>query len=172
METESFHHPPGAANRAPTVQGSCLCGAVQVAIAAPALQAATFGTCYCINCRKASGSSYAHNFKVTRADMTVVQNRDLAIKAYRDTDTEPDAKTSKKPVLVRSFCSICGSNLWDQSEDEKSLNDPESDVFPRASLFAKEELPNEGRPSYELFCSRRESWLPGVQGATQHDKMY
>ncbi|KAK4053712.1 hypothetical protein OIV83_001368 [Microbotryomycetes sp. JL201] len=171
METESFHHPPGAANRAPSITGRCLCGAVEVQVSKPAVDAASFGTCYCINCRKASGSSYAHCFKIRRNDLTICSNENLAVKAYRDTDTAPNAKTGTKPVLVRSFCSVCGSSLWDQAEEDKSLTDPEAEVFLRATLFSKEDLPNEGKPSYELFCCRRESWLPGIHGAKQHDMM-
>jgi hypothetical protein len=48
----------------------------------------------------------------------------------------------------RSFCPHCGSSVFSRSDDEIEVN--------LGSLDETDQF----RPSYELFTSRRESWLP------------
>ncbi|KAK4058885.1 hypothetical protein OIO90_000331 [Microbotryomycetes sp. JL221] len=101
-----------------------------------------------------------------------MRNTEVALKAYRDTDTEPNSTTGVKPILVRSFCSTCGSNLWQQAEIQgKSLNDADAEVYVCTSLFEQGALPNQGQPTYELYTCRREAWLKSIDGAQQFEKM-
>jgi hypothetical protein len=53
-----------------------------------------------------------------------------------------------REYLGRHFCPRCGSPVFSRSGDETEVN--------LGSLDEADEL----RPTYELFTSRRESWLP------------
>jgi hypothetical protein len=48
----------------------------------------------------------------------------------------------------RHFCPLCGSPVFARSEDETEVN------------LGSFDEPDQLRPTYELFTSRRESWLP------------
>jgi hypothetical protein len=53
-----------------------------------------------------------------------------------------------REYLGRHFCPHCGSSVFARSGDETEVN--------LGSLDETDQL----RPTYELFTSRRESWLP------------
>ncbi|MBP8237006.1 MAG: GFA family protein [Pseudomonas sp.] len=48
----------------------------------------------------------------------------------------------------RFFCPRCGSSIFSRSADEVEIN------------LGSLDSPNQLRPTYELWTSRRESWLP------------
>jgi hypothetical protein len=48
----------------------------------------------------------------------------------------------------RSFCPICGSSVFSRSDDEIEVN------------LGSLDKPDQFRPTYELWMTRRESWLP------------
>jgi hypothetical protein len=48
----------------------------------------------------------------------------------------------------RFFCPRCGSSVFSRSADEVEIN------------LGSLDSPNQLRPTYELWTSRRESWLP------------
>lgn len=52
----------------------------------------------------------------------------------------------------RAFCPHCGSSVFSQSGDEMELH---LGAFDEPNLF---------RPSYELWTTRREAWLPPFPG--------
>ncbi|MEP3113943.1 GFA family protein [Nisaea sp.] len=58
----------------------------------------------------------------------------------------------------RFFCPHCGSTVFGRSGDEIEVN-----------LGSLDE-PNQLKPTYELWCVRRESWLPSFSGMKQYDR--
>ncbi len=58
----------------------------------------------------------------------------------------------------RHFCPTCGSPVFGRSGDEVEVN--------LGSLDA----PDQFRPSYELWTTRRESWLPEIDGMRHYEK--
>jgi len=58
----------------------------------------------------------------------------------------------------RHFCPTCGSSVFSQTDDEIEIN--------LGSLDA----PNQLRPSYELWTSRRETWLPSFPLVKGYEK--
>ena len=62
----------------------------------------------------------------------------------------------------RGFCPVCGSRLFDPV-------DP-GDTLIEIRLGSLDEPPFELKPQTEVWVKRRESWLPPVEGAAQHDE--
>jgi hypothetical protein len=62
----------------------------------------------------------------------------------------------------RGFCPRCGSRLLDTS-------DP-GDKFVEIRVGSLDEAPFELIPEDEIWVKRRESWIPPVHGAAQHDE--
>ncbi len=56
----------------------------------------------------------------------------------------------------RHFCPACGSPVFGRSGDEVEVN------------LGALDAPDQFRPTYELWTTRRESWLPAVEGARQY----
>ncbi|MFZ0488117.1 MAG: GFA family protein [Arenicellales bacterium] len=86
--------------------GRCLCGGVryQVRCRPDALY-----YCHCSQCRRSSGSSFATNIAVARADLDILEGAEL-IKAYMSA-----------PRKHRNFCSNCGSPLYSEYLDEPDV---------------------------------------------------
>jgi hypothetical protein len=62
----------------------------------------------------------------------------------------------------RGFCPRCGSRLLDTS-------DP-GGAFIEVRLGSLDDAPFELEPVDEIWVKRRESWIPPVDGAAQHDE--
>jgi hypothetical protein len=58
-----------------------------------------------------------------------------------------------------SFCPRCGSQLFLLDENDVELQ-----------LGSLDEPPFELQPQAELWIKRRESWIPPVEGASQHQE--
>jgi len=78
-------------------EGSCLCGAVRIAVAAPL---GPVDACHCTQCRKQTGH-YLASTNVPRAALTVTGEDKVGW--YRSSEK-----------VRRGFCTVCGSVLfWD-----------------------------------------------------------
>jgi hypothetical protein len=62
----------------------------------------------------------------------------------------------------RSFCPRCGSRLLDTA-------DP-GDTLIEIRIGSLDEAPFELKPEAEIWVKRRESWIPPIEGAAQHDE--
>ena len=60
----------------------------------------------------------------------------------------------------RGFCPSCGSRLLDTSNPGVI----------EIRLGSLDEAPFELKPEDEIWVKRRESWIPPVKGAAQHDE--
>jgi len=126
------------------VTGGCLCGAVRYELTAPMLFG---GFCYCIDCRKSSGS---HS-----ASMAVPE---AAVKLTGETREFQTTGDSGSPV-TRVFCPKCGSPIMSKGArpgvvmlKAGSLDDPEQ-FKPMASIYVTRapswDKPREGLPSFD-----------------------
>jgi hypothetical protein len=78
-------------------RGSCLCGTVTYEVSGE------FGDayfCHCTRCRKASGSAFAANARITPGQFTVITGQD-SLKTYYHQPSD----------LARKFCAECGSPI-------------------------------------------------------------
>jgi hypothetical protein len=62
----------------------------------------------------------------------------------------------------RGFCPTCGSRLIDTSD--------RSDSLVEIRIGSLDDAPFELKPEHEVWVKRRESWIPPVEDAAQHDE--
>jgi hypothetical protein len=63
----------------------------------------------------------------------------------------------------RSFCPRCGSRLLDKPPT------PATRLI-EIRIGSLDEAPFQLKPEHEVWVKRRESWIPPVDGAAQHDE--
>lgn len=98
--------------------------------------------CHCADCRKESGSAFS---------------------VYAQWPVEVFEMTGEIASYDgRGFCARCGSSLLDLSDLEDSIIE--------IRLGSLDDAPVELTPRTEIWVKRRESWIPPVDGATQHDE--
>jgi hypothetical protein len=98
--------------------------------------------CHCANCRKESGSAF-----------TVYAH--WPVEAF-----EMSGEISSYDG--RGFCPRCGSRLLDTTGS--------GDTLIEIRIGSLDEAPFELKPEDEIWVKRRESWIPPVEGAAQHDE--
>ena len=98
--------------------------------------------CHCTDCRKESGSAF------TVYAQWPVEAFELSgeISSYDG----------------RGFCPRCGSRLLDTADPDDTLIE--------IRIGSLDEAPFELKPEDEIWVKRRESWIPPVEGAAQHDE--
>ena len=62
----------------------------------------------------------------------------------------------------RGFCPRCGSRLLDTADPD--------DTHIEIRIGSLDDAPFELKPDDEIWVKRRESWIPPVEGAAQHDE--
>jgi hypothetical protein len=98
--------------------------------------------CHCANCRKESGSAF-----------TVYAH--WPVEAF-------ELSGEIASYDGRGFCPRCGSRLLDTADPD--------DTFVEIRIGSLDEAPFELKPKDEVWVKRRESWIPPVEGAAQHDE--
>jgi hypothetical protein len=98
------------------------------------------GLCHCLDCRKRQGALF-HSFAVFPASAVTVSGE-------------------TRQYQTRSFCSVCGSPLFDRFGEEFELH--------LSCLDGVDQI----EPTYECWVIRREAWLPPFDGLVlhQHDR--
>src|SRR5262245_26926485 len=97
--------------------------------------------CHCANCRKEAGSAFT---------------------VYAHWPSEAFEMSGEVSSYDnRGFCPRCGSRLLDTSG---------TGTFVEIRLGSLDEAPFELKPEDEIWVKRRESWIPAVEGAAQHDE--
>lgn len=99
------------------LDGACLCGAVSITVAGDYV--AAVGVCHCGNCQKSNGVAWG------------------AFEASADAVSVSGAVVSYAPTAfsVRTFCPICGSNLWLRDNEEDAPYELMPGLFPEAAAF-------------------------------------
>lgn len=127
-----------------TLSGGCLCGAVRYeANTKPEI----VGECYCIDCRKSSGTGHCTNIAVPKDAFSVSGQ----LKFY-------DKPADSGNIVSRGFCPDCGSPVYSVNSGWDGM------AFIRASSL---DDPNAVTPMLSVYTSRAPSWdqpnadLPG-----------
>jgi len=120
---------------ADTFTGGCLCGAVRYACTGKPVGA---GHCYCIDCRKSSGTGHCSHLVVPEPAFQVSGE----LRFY-------DAPADSGNTISRGFCPTCGSAIFSRNSGMPGL------VFPRASSLDDPEV---FEPQMVVYASRAPSW--------------
>jgi hypothetical protein len=128
------------------MQGSCWCGRVRFEVREAFV---SVGFCHCTSCKRISGGAGTANGRARTEMIEITRGREVI------TTHQPDEGSAK------SFCSICGSNLfgggWPRSEytsvrltaiDSGLDQKPDAHTYVR-SVAPWETLPEDGLPRYE-----------------------
>jgi hypothetical protein len=120
---------------------TCNCGSVRIIAHGPPVRV---GLCHCITCRKESGAPFTAN-AIWTAESVTVEGKTANWKATTD---------------ARHFCPSCGSALF-------GISDGTGEIEIRLGAF--DAAPTDLSPTYELWASRRETWLPPLDGVKLYD---
>lgn len=117
------------------LKGGCLCGAVAYeASASPQI----VGHCYCVDCRKTSGTGHATHAALPEANLSVKGE----VKFY-------DHPADSGNIVSRGFCQACGSAIFSRNSGMPGM------AFLRVSSL---DDPNAVSPSMIVYASRAPTW--------------
>ena len=114
--------------------GKCLCGIVAITVNGAI---SDIIHCHCSLCRKNSGTAYATNGFVNRADF-VIEKGQQALSAF-----------SFKPGRTRYFCQHCGSPVYSSNDQDKSR------IRVRLGIFDSDIIE---RPVSHNFVDSKANW--------------
>lgn len=147
-----------------TRHSTCLCNSVQITVTGVDKGAVL---CHCSNCQRASGSSFAHNYRFLKSDLTFDKGEDL-VREYADSNT----KTGN--TLFRHFCGKCVSLTFyvpvalDQRLSQETDRFQGCPLYMRNSAFEGLTILHTGsmqdrtQPSMELFKENKHAWIGDV----------
>ncbi|MEY2928352.1 MAG: hypothetical protein RL367_2829 [Pseudomonadota bacterium] len=117
------------------LEGGCLCGAVRyVATAEPMM----VGNCYCVDCRKSSGTSHCTHAMVPDPAFSVTGE----IKYF-------DSPADSGSIVSRGFCPNCGSAILSRNTAMVGIT--------AVRVSSLDEL-NAVEPQMTVYASRAPSW--------------
>ena len=120
-----------------SLNGSCLCGAVQYEASAEPLFS---GHCYCTDCQKETGGGH----------LTIAAVPDATVKITGVTSTLTKLGGSGR-MIERTFCSTCGSTLFSRPQAMAGM------TLLRAGTL---DDPSRINPRMSIYISRAQAWDP------------
>jgi hypothetical protein len=116
------------------LKGSCLCGGVRYVVHG---SLEPMASCYCVQCRKASGAEFATNASVAAASFELLEGESL----LREFESSPGQR--------RIFCGRCGSPIMKRKD-----SDPERVRLRLGCLDSA----IDAKPVIRVFTAERASW--------------
>ncbi|KAF9882292.1 duf636 domain protein [Colletotrichum karsti] len=129
--------------------GSCSCDKVKYAFRGQPLASAL---CHCLKCKRGNGSSFSTNIIVPAVAFELIRG-------------EPAKYTNKGESGKDGsshFCRDCGSPLYVTSELAAGVVIVKTGTIDRWDL-----VETNFKPTTEMFCATKYSWLPSIEGATK-----
>lgn len=117
------------------LEGSCLCGAVTYKASTGPMMV---GHCYCVDCRKASGTSHSTHAVVPDAAFAL-SGETRAFECPADSGN----------MVARHFCPLCGCAIYSRNSAMPGM------TFIRASSLNK---PSAITPEMTVYASRAPDW--------------
>ncbi|KAL5487583.1 hypothetical protein ACEPAI_5691 [Sanghuangporus weigelae] len=140
-----------------TYHGSCLCGAIKFEVNADPV---VVSCCHCKNCKKYTGTVFTTNV-VFPAGSVRVTSGESAISIFHD--TAQDSGNS----LLRKFCGICGSPLYNEGGDFGRTLAVFYSALDDFTTFEADSPTKEPKPQVEYYSKDRVSWVHPTEGAEQ-----
>jgi hypothetical protein len=138
-----------------TVTGACLCGAVSYTIKGDPFFSCI---CYCIDCRRVSGSPFISILGVTK-DNFKLKNEEEALKHIKHNAAISAKGTHKR----QSFCKECGSVVFGGTYGEQEWY-----TVYAGTLDA--EFKDEWPPTIAMFAKHKPKWAK-IEGLVEFDGM-
>lgn len=114
--------------------GSCLCGGIQYEVRGPL---GDIIQCHCRRCRKATGTAFATNSPIAKADFYLLQGQQL-LNSFTTTTG-----------VSRNFCSECGSPIYSVKADLP-------DVY--RLRIGSLDTPIEQKPTCHFYVGSKAEW--------------
>lgn len=130
------------------LEGGCLCGAVRYRAT---VQPMMVGNCYCVDCRKSSGTTHCTHAMVPDAAFTATGE----IKLY----ARPADSGS---IVSRGFCPECGSAILSYNDSMPGM------TFIRVSSL---DDPDAVEPQMTVYASRAPAWATLDRSKPVFDEM-
>lgn len=130
------------------VSGGCQCGAIRFAFDRGSVVSSHH--CHCRDCQKATGSAFATFFIVPGAAF------ELAGEPRRW-----EVKGASGRSVVRSFCGLCGSQLYSEVELMPGIFFVKSGALDDASWL---------EPASSFWASSAQPWSPPAAGIPAHER--
>jgi len=115
--------------------GQCLCGSVRYDSGPPIMM----GRCYCVDCRRVTGSGYAPVIAVLEADLTITGEIRLI-----------EIRSAQGLKTWRGFCPQCGSPMVGHLQKNPGVTALYAGTLDDPELF---------RPGINLWLERAPSWV-------------
>lgn len=128
----------------PTLEGSCLCGAVHY-VCEGAL--GPIAMCHCRACRKAQGTAFATNSPIDASVFRLIAG------------SEHLREFASSPGKLRAFCSACGSPVYSRRADLPGV------LRLRIGTL---DTPIDARPSHHIHAASRAEWEVIDDGLPQY----
>ncbi|KAF2170629.1 hypothetical protein M409DRAFT_51636 [Zasmidium cellare ATCC 36951] len=125
--------------------GSCLCKGVRYSISG---QAQMSVLCHCLNCQKSSGSAFQANGFYSKGQFALLDGASF-ITDYHDSAVDAGC------TVIRSFCSVCGSNLYTTNSTNPLIKDA---IIVMSGCLEKASSALEP-PQSEFYVKRRRDWV-------------
>lgn len=130
------------------LEGGCLCGAVRYRASA---QPMMVGNCYCVDCRKSSGTTHCTHALVPDEAFSVTGE----IRSY-------DRPADSGAMVTRSFCPTCAGAILSRNSGMPGM------TFIRVSSL---DDPAAVEPQMTVYASRAPAWAPLDRSKPVFDEM-
>ena len=130
------------------IKGSCLCGSVKFEIST---EPKFIGNCYCVDCRKSSGTGHCTNIIVEADGVSLTGD----LKFF-------DQPADSGNVISRGFCPDCGSAIMTRNSVRPHM------VGMRASSL---DDPDQITPGVNVYTCRAPSWDQPDERIASFEKM-
>ncbi|KAJ4176187.1 hypothetical protein NW759_017557 [Fusarium solani] len=131
--------------------GGCACGALKYSFDGEPLVSAL---CHCNGCKRSSSSDYTSNLIVPASTFHSTLG---TAKTYTSKGGSGNNRSSH-------FCPECGTMLYVTSEAASEIVIVKAGTLDNLSLNE-----TKYKPTVEIFCENKYSWLPDIEGAKKFD---
>jgi hypothetical protein len=126
------------------IEGGCFCGAVRYEIGKPTSR---ITHCHCLHCRGTSGAPY-----LTWAEFDAAQFRIV---------TGTPGRFESRPLVIRQFCTVCGTQLTYQHAEEPDIID--------VTVCSLDE-PAGFQPEDHIWTDRMLPWVQPADGLPRYQR--
>jgi len=134
------------------INGGCFCGAITFETE---IEESRIGVCHCRDCQILSGSAFRMSAAATPGSVKITKGTPASFEKPTD---------SGNPRRL-SFCDKCGTHLFAEPLDAELEG-----AFTTIRLAACDQF-DQLTPVAALYCDRRVSWLPEIEGTISFPKM-